>query len=141
MGRFVQGEDRRQDYLLPASLDDYVSEENPVRAIEAFIDALDLKALEFAGMTPAETGRPAYHPATMLKIYLYGYLNRVRSNRRLERETQRNVELMWLNRQRRARSALSPATRSTISCPSSRQMPKLACTHASRSQSSPAAPG
>jgi transposase len=96
MGRFVQGEDRRQDYLLPASLDGYVSADNPVRAVEAFIDALDLKALEFAGMTPAETGRPAYHPATMLKIYLYGYLNRVQSSRRLEREAQRNVELMWL---------------------------------------------
>lgn len=96
MSRFVQGEDRRQDYLLPASLDDYVSEDNPVRAIEAFIDALDLKALEFFGMTPAETGRPAYHPATMLKIYLYGYLNRAQSSRRLEREAQRNVELMWL---------------------------------------------
>lgn len=96
MGRFVQGEDRRQDYLLPASLNDYVSEDNPVRAIEAFIDALDLKALEFAGMTPAETGRPAYHPAMMLKIYLYGYLNRVQSSRRLEREAQRNIELMWL---------------------------------------------
>ena len=96
MGRFVQGEDRRQDFLLPASLDDYVSEDNPVRAVEAFIDALDLKSLEFAGMTPAETGRPAYHPATMLKIYLYGYLNRVQSSRRLEREAQRNVEVMWL---------------------------------------------
>lgn len=94
--RFVQGEDRRQDYLLPASLDDYVSADNPVRAVEAFIGALDLKTLEFVGMTPAETGRPAYHPATMLKIYLYGYLNRVQSSRRLEREAQRNVELMWL---------------------------------------------
>lgn len=96
MGRFVQGEDLRQDYLLPASLDDYVSAENPVGAVEAFIAALDLKALEFVGMTPAETGRPSYHPATMLKIYLYGYLNRVQSSRRLEREAQRNVELMWL---------------------------------------------
>jgi transposase len=96
MGRFVEGEDRRQDFLLPASLDDYVSEDNPVRAVEAFIDALDLKSLEFAGMTPAVTGRPAYHPATMLKIYLYGYLNRVQSSRRLEREAQRNVEVMWL---------------------------------------------
>ncbi len=66
MGRFVCGEDRRQDYLLPASLDDYVAADNPVRAIEAFIDALDLKVLEFAGMTPAETGRPAYHPATIV---------------------------------------------------------------------------
>jgi transposase len=96
MGRFIEGADRRQDFLLPASLDDYVSEDNPVRAVEAFIDALDLKALEFVGMTPAETGRPAYHPATMLKIYLYGYLNRVQSSRRLEREAQRNVEVMWL---------------------------------------------
>jgi len=96
MGRFVEGADRRQDFLLPASLDDYVSEDNPVRAVEAFIDALDLKALGFAGMMPAETGRPAYHPATMLKIYLYGYLNRVQSSRRLEREAGRNVELMWL---------------------------------------------
>ena len=96
MGRFVECADRRQDFLLPASLDDYVSEDNPVRAVEAFIDALDLKALGFAGMTPAETGRPAYHPATMLKIYLYGYLNRVQSSRRLEREVGRNIELMWL---------------------------------------------
>src|SRR4051812_26914113 len=96
MGRFVECADRRQDFLLPASLDDYVSEDNPVRAVEAFIDALDLKALGFAGMTPAETGRPAYHPATMLKIYLYGYLNRVQSSRRLEREAGRNIELMWL---------------------------------------------
>ena len=96
MGRFVEGADRRQDFLLPASLDDYLSEDNPVRAVEAFIDALDLKALEFVGMTPAETGRLAYHPATMLKIYLYGYLNRVQSSRRLEREAQRNIEVMWL---------------------------------------------
>ena len=95
MGRFVECADRRQDFLLPVSLDDYVSEDNPVRAVEAFIDALDLKGLGFAGMMPAETGRPAYHPATMLKIYLYGYLNRVQSSRRLEREAGRNVELMW----------------------------------------------
>ncbi|AOF97988.1 hypothetical protein BSY17_39 [Sphingobium sp. RAC03] len=98
MGRFVEGEDRRQDFLLPASLDDYVSEDNPVRVVEAFIDELDLQTLGFAGATPAETGRPAYHPSTMLKIYLYGYLNRVQSSRRLEREAQRNIELMWLTR-------------------------------------------
>ena len=110
MGRFVQGEDRRQDYLLPASLDDYVSEDNTVRAVEAFIDALDLKALEFAGMTPAETGRPAYHPVTMLKIYLYGYLKRVQSNRRLERETQRNVELTSLTGDWRSTSRRSPTS-------------------------------
>jgi transposase len=96
MGRFVQGEDRRQDFLLPASLDDYVSEDNPVRVVEAFIDELDFHALGFAGATPAETGRPAYHPSTMLKIYLYGYLNRIQSSRRLEREAQRNIELIWL---------------------------------------------
>lgn len=70
MGRFVEGQDRRQDFLLPASLDDYVSEDNPVRVIAALIDELDLLALGFAGATPARTGRPSYHPSTMLKIYL-----------------------------------------------------------------------
>src|SRR5438874_10036162 len=96
MHRFIDGEDRMQQALLPHSLEDYVGEENPVRVIEAFIDELDLAALGFAGMMPAVTGRPAYHPSTLLKIYLYGYLNRVQSSRRLERETQRNMELMWL---------------------------------------------
>src|SRR5271170_1874270 len=96
MGRFVEGEDRRQSLLLPASLDDYVTEDNPVRVVEAFIDELDLAALGFDGVEPAATGRPAYHPSTLLKIYLYGYLNRVQSSRRLEREAQRNIELMWL---------------------------------------------
>jgi transposase len=96
MGRFVEGEDRRQSLLLPDSLDDYVTEDNPVRVIEVFIDALDLGVLGFAGIQPAATGRPAYHPSTMLKIYLYGYLNRLQSSRRLEREAQRNIELMWL---------------------------------------------
>ncbi len=85
-----------QQTLLPNSLEDYVSEENPVRVIEVFIDELDLMALGFSGMTPAATGRPAYHPSTLLKIYLYGYLNRIQSSRRLEREAQRNIELMWL---------------------------------------------
>jgi transposase len=96
MGRFVEGEDRGQSLLLPESLDDYVSEDNPVRVVEVFIDELDLGALGFAGVQPAATGRPAYHPATMLKLYLYGYLNRVQSSRRLEREAQRNIELIWL---------------------------------------------
>ena len=96
MGRFVEGDDRRQSLLLPASLDDYVTEDNPVRVVEAFIDELELGALGFEGVQPASTGRPAYHPSTLLKIYLYGYLNRVQSSRRLEREAQRNVELMWL---------------------------------------------
>jgi transposase len=96
MHRFIDGEDRMQQTLLPHTLEDYVSEENPVRVIEIFIDELDLAALGFSGMTPAATGRPAYHPSTLLKIYLYGYLNRVQSSRRLEREAQRNIELMWL---------------------------------------------
>src|SRR5215831_12117430 len=96
MHRFIDGEDRMQQALLPHSLEDYVGEENPVRVVEVFIDELDLAALGFSGMTPAATGRPAYHPSTLLKIYLYGYLNRVQSSRRLEREAQRNTELMWL---------------------------------------------
>ena len=96
MHRFINGEDRLQQALLPHSLEDYVSEENPVRVIEVFIEELDLAGLGFSGMTPAATGRPAYHPSTLLKIYLYGYLNRVQSSRRLEREAQRNIELMWL---------------------------------------------
>jgi transposase len=96
MHRFIDGDDRMQQTLLPHCLEDYVSEENPVRVIEVFIDELDLAGLGFSGMTPAATGRPAYHPSTLLKIYLYGYLNRLQSSRRLEREAQRNIELMWL---------------------------------------------
>jgi transposase len=96
MKRFVEGEDRLQIVLLPHCLDDYVTENNPVRVIEAFVDELDLTTLGFEGVVPEATGRPAYHPATLLKIYVYGYLNRVQSSRRLERETQRNIEVMWL---------------------------------------------
>jgi transposase len=98
MHRFIDGEDRMQPALLPHSLEDYVSEENPVRVIEVFIGELDLAGLGFSGVMPAATGRPAYHPSTLLKIYLYGYLNRLQSSRRLEREAQRNIELMWLVR-------------------------------------------
>ncbi len=96
MSRFIQGADRRQQTLLPECLDDYVAEDNPVRVVDVFVDELDLKGLGFEGMTPAATGRPAYHPAMLLKLYVYGYLNKVQSSRRLEREAQRNVELMWL---------------------------------------------
>src|SRR5712691_10788493 len=96
MHRFIDGDDRMQQTLLPNSLEDYVSEENPVRVIEIFIEELDLAALGFSGTTPAATGRPAYHPSTLLKIYLYGYLNTLQPSRRLEREAQRNIELMWL---------------------------------------------
>ena len=96
MPRFVEGENRRQSWLMPGSLDDYVTEDNPVRVVEVYIDELDLGSLGFASVQPAVTGRPAYHPSTRLKIYLYGYLNRIQSSRRLEREAQRNIELMWL---------------------------------------------
>jgi transposase len=94
MGRFIEGCDRRQALLLPDCVDDYVDEESPVRVIDVFIDELDLLSLGFAGS--ASTGRPGYHPATLLKLYLYGYLNQVQSSRRLEREAGRNVEMMWL---------------------------------------------
>ena len=96
MKRFVEGEDRRQAVLLPEYLDDYVSEENPVRVIDVFVDELDLRALGFAGIVPEATGRPAYHPGLLLKIYIYGYINQIGSSRRLEREARRNVEMMWL---------------------------------------------
>ena len=95
MSRFVEGEDRRQQALLPSSLEDYVGEDNAARVVDVFVDELDLDGLGFE-LIPATTGRPAYHPATLLKLYIYGYLNRVQSSRRLEREAQRNVELMWL---------------------------------------------
>src|SRR5262250_2011590 len=96
MKRYVEGEDRSQATLLPEYLDDYIGEDNPVRAVDAFVEELDFKALGFEGADPAITGRPSYHPAVLLKIYIYGYLNRIASSRRLEREAQRNVELMWL---------------------------------------------
>ena len=96
MKRFVVGQCRTQGILLPELLDDYVTDSNPVRVVDVFVDELDLAQLGFEGMEPAQTGRPAYHPAMMLKLYIYGYLNRIQSSRRLEREAQRNVELMWL---------------------------------------------
>ncbi len=96
MKRFIAGEDRQQITLLPDCLDDYITTDNPVRLVEVFVDELDLTALGFVGAVPEATGRPAYHPATLLKIYIYGYLNRVPSSRCLEREGQRNIELIWL---------------------------------------------
>jgi transposase len=95
MSGFIKGEDRTQATLFPERLDDYVTEDSPVRVIDVFIDELDLSDLGFKTQ-PNDTGRPAYHPSTMLKLFVYGYLNRVQSSRRLEREAQRNVELMWL---------------------------------------------
>jgi transposase len=95
MKRFVAGADRTQSTLLPECLDDFIDDSNPVRVIDAFVDALNLAELGFDSVEPAATGRPSYHPSVLLKLYIYGYLNRVQSSRRLEREAGRNVEVMW----------------------------------------------
>jgi transposase len=96
MKRFVEGTDRGQSTLLPECLDDWISEDNPVRVIDVFVDELDLAEVGFGRVDPKATGRPSYHPSVLLKLYIYGYLNRVQSSRRLEREAGRNVEVMWL---------------------------------------------
>jgi transposase len=96
MKRFIEGQARSQITLFPESLEDYITEDNPVRVIDVFVDEFDLAKQGFEGVQPEATGRPSYHPAILLKLYVYGYLNRVQSSRRLERETQRNIELMWL---------------------------------------------
>ena len=99
MAGFVEGTDRGQTTLFPARLDDYVSEDNPVRAVDVFVDSLDLDRLGFIRVQPLDLGRPGYDPRMMLKLYIYGYLNRVPSSRRLERECQRNIEVVWLTGQ------------------------------------------
>ncbi|HVC28130.1 MAG TPA: IS1182 family transposase [Gammaproteobacteria bacterium] len=96
MKRFIQGDCRTQSTLLPETLDDYIADTNPVRVVDVFVDELDLGKLGFEGVEPAATGRPSYHPGILLRTYIYGYLNRIQSSRRLEREAQRNLELMWL---------------------------------------------
>jgi transposase len=96
MRRFVEEADRGQWTLLPECLDDFIDGSNPVRVIDVFVEALDLTEMSFEGAEPAATGRPSYHPSVLLKLYIYGYLNRVQSSRRLEREAGRNVEVMWL---------------------------------------------
>jgi transposase len=96
MRRFVEGTDRGQSTLFPEYLEDWISEDNPVRVIDVFVEELDLAELGFSGVDPEATGRPSYHPSVLLKLYIYGYLNRVQSSRRLEREAGRNVEVMWL---------------------------------------------
>jgi transposase len=96
MRRFVEGADRGQSTLFPECLEDWIGEDNPVRVIDIFVDELDLSELGFDGVDPEATGRPSYHPSVLLKLYIYGYLNRVQSSRRLEREAGRNVEVMWL---------------------------------------------
>src|ERR1039457_2026255 len=96
MRRFVEGADRGQSALFPECLEEWIGEDNPVRVIDVFVDELDLAELGFSGVEPEVTGRPSYRPSTLLKLYIYGYLNRVQSSRRLEREAGRNVEVMWL---------------------------------------------
>src|SRR6202161_4493728 len=95
MKRFVEGIDRGQATLFPECLADWIDENNPVQVIDVFVDELDLAALGFEGVAPEVTGRPSYHPSVLLKLYIYGYLNRVQSSRRLEHEAGRNVEVMW----------------------------------------------
>src|SRR2546430_284479 len=96
MRRFVEGTDRGQSTLFPECLEDWIDEDKPVRVIDVFVEELDLGELGFGGVDPEATGRPSYHPSVLLKLYIYGYLNRVQSSRRLEREASRNVEVMWL---------------------------------------------
>ena len=96
MKRFIEGVDRGQSTLFPERLDDWISENNPVRVVDVFVDELELGGLGFERVDPKVTGRPSYHPSVLLKLYIYGYLNRVQSSRRLEREAERNVEVMWL---------------------------------------------
>src|SRR5213594_4034787 len=96
MKRFVEGADRGQSTLFPESLEDWIGEDNPVRVIDVFVGELELAELGFNGVDPEATGRPSFHPSVLLKLYIYGYLNRVQSSRRLEREAGRNLELLWL---------------------------------------------
>ena len=100
MKRFVEGVDRGQRTLFPECLEDWIVEDNPVRVIDVFVDELALGGLGFSGVDPEATGRPSYHPSVLLKLYIYGYLNRVQSSRRLGREASRNVEVMWLSGRR-----------------------------------------
>src|SRR5262245_66474201 len=97
MRRFVEGTDRGQSTLFPECLEDWIGEDNPVRVIDVFVDELDLAELEFGGVDPEATGRPSYHPSVLLKLYIYGYLNRVQSSRRLEHEAGPKVEVLRLN--------------------------------------------
>jgi transposase len=114
----ITGHDRSQTLLLPEAVDDYVGAENPVRFIDAFVDGLDLAAAGFARVAPDVTGRPGYAPADLLKLYIYGYLNRIRSSRRLEAETHRNIEVIWLLRH------LKPDFKTIARLPA-RQLPRL----------------
>src|SRR5687767_9301912 len=124
MKRFVEGTDRGQSTLLPECLDDWIDDNNPVRVIDAFVEALNLAELGFSGVEPEATGRPSYHPSVLLKLYIYGYLNRVQSSRRLEREAGRNFEVMWLTG-RLVPDHKTIAAARTMAAPSGRSAPGL----------------
>ena len=125
MRRFVEGTDRGQSALFPECLEDWIGEDNPVRVIDVFAAELDLAELGFSGVDPEVTGRPSYHPSVLLKLYIYGYLNRVQSSRRLEREAGRNVEVMWLT------GRLVPITRPLPISGGTMVLPSAKCAHAS----------
>jgi transposase len=137
MGRFIEGCDRREQLFLPPCVDDYVAEGSAVRIVDMFVDELDLAALGFADA--AATGRPGYHPATLLKLYIYGYLNQVQSSRRLEREAGRNVELMWPTGKLAPDFRLSPTSVASTAL-RSRQRVGASCCYAVNSASSRAGP-
>src|SRR4051812_34324648 len=123
----ISGHDRSQLLLLPEAVDDYVAADNPVRFIEAFVDGLDLAALGFTGTVPQATGRPGYAPADLLKLYIYGYLNRVRSSRRLEAETHHNIEVIWLLRHLKPDFKTIADFRRTTAMPSGKSSVNLYC--------------
>jgi hypothetical protein len=123
----ITGHDRSQTLLLPESLDDYVGAENPVRFIEAFVDGLDLAAAGFIRVVSKVTGRPGYAPKDLLKLYIYGYLNRVRSSRRLEAETHRNIEVIWLLRHLKPDFKTSAVSGETTVMPSARSSGSSFC--------------
>jgi transposase len=125
MRRFVEGTDRGQSTLFPECLEDWIDEDSSVRVIDVFVEELDLGELGFSGVDPEATGRPSYHPSVLLKLYIYGYLNRVQSSRRLEREAARNVEVMWLSGRLYRITRRLPTSARTMALPSAR------CAHAS----------
>jgi transposase len=127
MKRFVEGMDRAQNTLFPECLADWIDENNPVQVIDVFVDELELAQLGFDGVAPEATGRPSYHPSVLLKLYIYGYLNRVQSSRRLEREAGRNVEVMWLTGRLVPDTRRLPISARTMAGPSVRYAPDLLC--------------
>src|SRR6476659_8975314 len=130
MKRFVDGMDRGQSTLFPECLEDWINEDNAVRVIDVFVDELDLAELGFGGVDPKASGRPSYHPSMLLKLYIYGYLNRVQSSRRLEREARRNVEVMWLSGRLAPDHRRLPTSARTMAAPSVRSAPGLWCSAA-----------